>query len=39
VALRCEASLAPVGSHSIRGSATPIALFTLPELTPNPDAG
>jgi adenylate cyclase len=39
VALRCEASLAPVGSHSIRGSATPVALFTLPELASNPDAG
>jgi adenylate cyclase len=39
VAARCDASLASVGSHSIRGSATPIALFTLPELASNSDAG
>jgi len=39
VAARCGASLTSVGSHSIRGSATPIELFTLPELASNSDAG
>jgi len=39
VALRCEASLMSVGSHTIRGSATPLALYTLPELTAKPGSG
>ena len=38
VAGRGAASLTPVGSYSIRGSATPVALFTLPELASKPDA-
>jgi adenylate cyclase len=32
VAARCNSPLVCVGSHSLRGSASPIALFTLPEL-------
>jgi adenylate cyclase len=34
VATRCGTSLAPLGQHSLRGSAQPVALFTLPELVP-----
>jgi len=38
VATRGEESLTPVGSYSIRGSATPVALFTLQELASKPEA-
>jgi adenylate cyclase len=32
VATRCGAPLTPMGQHSLRGCAQPVALFTLPEL-------
>jgi class 3 adenylate cyclase len=38
VAARSAGSLTPVGSYPIRGSATPVALFTLPELA-KPNSG
>ncbi len=38
VAVRCDALLTPIGSYPIRGSATPVALFTLAELASKPDA-
>jgi class 3 adenylate cyclase len=38
VAARSAGSLTPVGSYPIRGSAAPVALFTLPELA-KPDSG
>ena len=34
----CSADLAPLGRHSVRGSAQPIALFTLPELAAAPSS-
>jgi adenylate cyclase len=34
VASRCSQSLAPMGSHSMRGVDQPLALFTLPEVLP-----
>jgi class 3 adenylate cyclase len=32
VAIRCSSSLASVGNYSLRGSASPIELYTLPEM-------
>ena len=32
VAMRCTASLASVGSYSLRGSADPVALYSLPDV-------
>jgi class 3 adenylate cyclase len=34
VAMRCTPPLVSVGNYSLRGSATPVALYTLPELRP-----
>ncbi len=34
VSAACSAELAPLGPHSVRGSAHPVVLFTLPELAP-----
>ncbi len=34
VAIRCGTRLAALGDHTLRGSAQPVALFTLPELVP-----
>jgi adenylate cyclase len=39
VATRCSTKLTPMGKHSLRGSAQPVALFTLPELAPEARMG
>jgi class 3 adenylate cyclase len=34
VAVRCSPPLPAVGNYSLRGSAIPVALYTLPEMQP-----
>jgi hypothetical protein len=38
VATRCTSPLAAAGSHSLRGSISPVALYTLPEISPKQNA-
>jgi adenylate cyclase len=38
VATRCASPLAAAGSHSLRGSISPVALYTLPEISSKQDA-